>query len=97
MPEHIDKYSDPYILIPMLLMGVILFCVIYKIVGNIELFRDSVRTLVSLCVTLLALYGFDRTIVATITNHYVVMGMTILIGIAALISRKWTHKRDSEE
>ncbi len=96
MPEHIDKYGDPFILIPMIIMGAILFCVIYRIVGDIELFHGGIRLPIALCVTLLALYGFDRTIVATITNNYVTMGTTILVGIAILIGRKWTQKHNSE-
>lgn len=96
MPEHIDRYSDPFILIPLIIMGVILFCVIYRIVGDIELFRGGTRLPIALCVTLLALYGFDRAIVATITNHYVAMGTTILVGIAVLIGSKWTQRSDSE-
>ena len=93
MPEHIDKYGDPFILIPLIIMGVILFCVIYRTLGDVEIFQGGIRLLIALCVTLLALYGFDRAIVATITNHYVAMGATILIGIAALISRKWTQNK----
>ncbi len=93
MPEHIDKYGDPFILIPLIIMGVILFCVIYRILGDVEMFRGGMRLPIALCVTLLALYGFDRAIVATITNHYVAMGATILVGIAALITTKWKQNK----
>ena len=96
MPEHIDRYGDPFIIVPLIIMGVILFCVIYRILGDIEPFRSGIRLPISLCVTFLSLYGFDRVIVETITNQYVAMGFTILVSIAVLIASKWTQKSDSE-
>ncbi|MFA5386763.1 MAG: hypothetical protein WC297_03820 [Candidatus Paceibacterota bacterium] len=97
MPEHIDKYGDPFILIPIVIMGVILFCVIYRLIGDIQLFRGSVRLPMALAVTALALYGFDRAVVINIVNSYVAMAFSILVGVAALVKGKWQQKQKSEK
>ena len=74
-----------------------LFCVIYRVIGDIELFRGSVRLPIALAVTALALYGFDRTVVVNIVNSYVAMAVTILLGVASLIKGKWSQKQKSKK
>jgi hypothetical protein len=63
MPENFDRYTDPFFVIPLAVMGVILFCVIHRIVGEMEIFAKGTRTPMAVCITFLSLYGFDRATV----------------------------------
>ncbi|MCK6456018.1 MAG: hypothetical protein L6Q92_05755 [Phycisphaerae bacterium] len=89
MDETIQRYSDPVLLIPVGLMFVILLVAVYRTTADIPLFQGGARFVLAFCVTSLAIYGFDRAIVQTIVNNYVVMGAAILISIAGLILTTW--------
>lgn len=89
MPDNFDRYTDPFFITPLVVMGIILFCVIHRIVGEMDMFSRGTRTLMAICITFLSLYGFDRATVGMIVIQYVTMGAAILIGIAALIRLKW--------
>lgn len=92
MPQTFDQYTDPCYITPLVMMGVILFCTIHRIVGDMDVFAKGSRTPVAICITFLSLYGFDRATVGKIILQYAAMGAVILIGIASLIRSKWIEK-----
>lgn len=85
----LERYADPDILIPLAAMTVILFVVVFRVLGDIEIFKGSTRLPVACCVTLLAVHGMDRIAIDLVISHYVAMGVAILVGVASLIGSRW--------
>ena len=89
MEELVKPYGDPRVLLPMGLMFVIIFAVVLSSLRSAGLFPHATRVIVALCISGLAMYGLDRTIVRLVVVPYTAMGVAILISLAAMVLVVW--------
>ena len=89
MNELIDRYSDPLVLIPMAAMFVIIFGIVMRSLREMPLFAGGGKVAVALCVTVLAMYGMDQTLVRAVVGQYTAMGVAMLFGLAGLLLATW--------
>ncbi len=82
-------YKNPLILIPMIAMFVIIFGIVLRSLKEMDIFPAGSRRIITLCVTILAMYGMDQTIVRTIAMQYSAMGAAMLFGLAGLLLTAW--------
>ena len=89
MQEVIDRYSDPLVLIPMAAMLVIIFGIVLRSLREMPLFEGGGKVVIAICVTILAMYGMDQTLVRAVVRHYTAMGVAMLFGLAGLLLTVW--------
>ena len=89
MNDVIDRYSDPLVLIPMAAMFVIIFGIVLRSLREMPLFEGGGKVVIALCVTILAMYGMDQTLVRAVVGQYTAMGVVMLFGLAGLLLTAW--------
>ena len=89
MSDVIDRYSDALVLIPMAAMFVIIFGIVMRSLREMPLFAGGGKVAVALCVTVLAMYGMDQTLVRAVVGQYTAMGVAMLFGLAGLLLATW--------
>ena len=82
-------YSNPLVLIPMAAMFVIIFGIVLRSLREMPLFEGGAKVVIALCVTILAMYGMDQTLVRLVVGQYTAMGVVMLFGLAALLLAAW--------
>jgi len=89
MNELVTTYGRPVILIPMAAMAVIIFGIVLRSLREMPLFEGGGKIVIALCVTTLAMYGMDQTLVRLVVGQYTAMGVAMLFGFAALLLGAW--------
>jgi hypothetical protein len=89
MDELTTRYSQPLVLIPVTAMFVIIFAIVVRSLKEMPLFARGGKVVVALCVTVLAMYGLDQTIVRAVVQQYTAMGVAMLFGLAGLLLTAW--------
>lgn len=89
MEEYLKPYSNLAILIPMVAMFVIIFGIVVRSLKEMPLFAGGGKIVVALCVTILAMYGMDQTMIRFIVINYSVMGIVMLVSLAVLLMIVW--------
>ena len=84
-----NPYSDLWVLTPVAAMFVIVFCIVYRVLGDIEIVAHGPRPVLAFCVTALAIYGLDQTLIRHVVAEYTAMGVTMLITLASLLLGAW--------
>ena len=64
--DLLKPYSDLRVLIPMVAVFVIIYAIVRRSIKDTELFQEGTGIVVAMCVSLLAMYGVDRTLVRII-------------------------------
>ena len=82
-------YENPLVLIPMAAMSVIIFGIVMRSLREMPLFEGGGKVVVAVCVTVLAMYGMDRTLVQLVVDQYTSMGVAMLFGLASLLLTAW--------
>ncbi len=82
-------YENPLVLIPMAAMSVIIFGIVMRSLREMPLFEGGGKVAVAVCVTVLAMYGMDRTLVQLVVDQYTSMGVAMLFGLASLLLTAW--------
>jgi len=85
----LDTYSQPLVLIPMAAMFVIIFGIVLRSLREMPLFEGAGKVVIALCVTILAMYGMDQTLVRAVVGQYTAMGVAMLFGLAGLLLAAW--------
>ncbi|MHC4265415.1 MAG: hypothetical protein ACYSUK_05710 [Planctomycetota bacterium] len=91
MSESIDRYSEPFIFFPTLIVFVIVSCIVYRSLGEMEFCQGPMRLVLTLCVSLLGIYGLDRTLLKFIVNHYTYMSVAMLVSLAGALGLIWSE------
>ncbi len=89
MNNAIYLYKNPLIFIPMIAMFVIIFGIVFRSLREIDIFPAGSRLVIALCVTTLAMYGMNQTLIRAVANQYTAMGVTMLFGLAVLLLAAW--------
>lgn len=89
MSDIATRYSDPLVLIPMAAMFVIIFGIVLRSLREMPLFAGGGKVVVAFCVTTLAMYGMDQTLVRAVVGQYTAMGVAMLFGLAGLLLTAW--------
>jgi len=89
MDEWLRTYSGPLVLIPMAAIFVIIFGIVMRSLKEMPLFAGGAKFVITLCVTILAMYGMDRAIVRAVVAEYTAMGVAMLFGLAGLLLTAW--------
>jgi hypothetical protein len=89
MNDAIHRYEDPLIFIPMAAMFVIIFGIVLRSLREMPLFAGGAKAVIALCVTILAMYGMDQTLVRVVVGQYTAMGVAMLFGLAGLLLAAW--------
>ncbi len=89
MNDLITRYSDPLVLIPMAAMFIIIFGIVLRSMREMAMFEGGAKVVIALCVTTLAMYGMDRTLVRAVVDQYTSMGVAMLFGLASLLLFAW--------
>lgn len=89
MDEWINRYSEPMVLIPIAAMFVIIFGIVRRSLQEMPLFEGGTKNIVALCVSTLAMYGMDQTLVSAVLTEYTAMGIVMLFGLAGLLLAAW--------
>ena len=89
MEEFFKPYADPLILLPIAAMFVIVFAVVFTSLKRASLFPHGTSVIVALCVSFLAMYGVDRTLVRLIVIPYTGMGIAMLVCLAGVLLIAW--------
>lgn len=85
MTGHLDTYGDLRILIPLGAMFVIIFCCVLMALKEMDMFRGPSKLAVALCVSILAIWGIDQTIIHAILIEYAALGFALLIIFLVLL------------
>ena len=85
MDNLLEQHSDPWILIPLAAMFVIIFCCVFGPLKEMDIFRRPSKLAVALCVSILSVWGIDRTIIRLIMLEYNALGLTLLIALIVLL------------
>ena len=80
-----SAYKNPLIFIPMIAMFVIIFGIVSRSLREIDMFPAGSRLVVALCVTIMAMYGMDQTLIRAVVSQYTAMGVAMLFGPAGLL------------
>lgn len=88
MDKNLFNY-DLKILIPLIVMFFLIFVMIYKTVKEIDIFKGAAKSIVALCVSLLAIIGFEKQMVSFILFFYSTTGFVFLIIIIFSIMLTW--------
>ena len=78
MDAVVKTYSNPLVLIPMAAMFVIIFGIVLRSLREMPLFEGGAKVVIALCVTILAMYGMDQTLVRLVVGQYTAMGVVML-------------------
>ena len=70
-------------------MFVIILGIVQQSLREMNMFPTGSRLVVGFCVTVLAMYGMDRTLVRAVVEHYTAMGVAMLFGLAGLLLAAW--------
>ena len=89
MDDLVSPYADPLVVIPMAAMFVIIFGIVLWSLREMPLFAGGAKFVIALCVTTLAMYGMDQTLVRAIVGTYTAMGVVMLFGLAGLLLTAW--------
>lgn len=89
MNEMLARYHDPLVLIPMAAMFVIIFVIVHRSLREMDMFPAGSRLVIGLCVTVLAMYGMDQTVIRVVVSQYTAMGVAMLFGLAVLLLTVW--------
>lgn len=84
-----SAYKNPLIFIPMIAMFVIIFGIVSRSLREIDMFPAGSRLVVALCVTIMAMYGMDQTLIRAVVSQYTAMGVAMLFGLAGLLLAAW--------
>ena len=87
--DLIGRYENPLILIPMAAMFVIIFGIVIRSMREMPLFAGSGKAVIAFCVTVLAMYGMDCTLVKAVVEEYTAMGVAMLFGLVGLLLTAW--------
>jgi len=87
--EFFTLYVNPLILIPMAAMFVIIFGIVLRTLGEMPLFSGGAKVVIAMCVTILAMYGMDQTLVRAVIGQYTGMGVAMLFGLAGMLLTAW--------
>ena len=91
MLENLELYRDYKILVPVALMFVIIFCICLRSLGEIEAFRGPQRLVLAFCVSTLAIWGLDQTLIQFVVAKYTNMGVAMLVTLASLLLATWVR------
>ncbi|MEW6078693.1 MAG: hypothetical protein AB1724_12825 [Thermodesulfobacteriota bacterium] len=93
--------SDLRVLIPTVAMFVIVFAIILRSMKEMSLIEGSVQKVaVSLCVSLLAIWGMDQALIRPLLLNYTAMGIAMLVSLAVMLLSVWigllvkTHRKN---
>ena len=89
MQEFFKPYADPLVLLPIAAMFVIVFAVVLTSLKRANFFPHGTSVVVAICVSVLAMYGVDRTVVRLIVIPYTGMGIAMLVSLAVLLLAMW--------
>jgi len=70
-------------------MFVIILGIVLRSLREMPLFEGGGKVVIVLCVTILAMYGMDRTLVRAVVGQYTAMGVAMLFGLAGLLLFAW--------
>ena len=87
--DIVGRYENPLILIPMAAMFIIIFGIVIRSMKEMPLFAGGAKIIIALCVTVLAMYGMDRTLVKVVVEEYTAMGVAMLFGLTGLLLAAW--------
>ena len=59
----LKPYGDPWILIPLAAMFVIVFCCVLVSLKEMDVFRGPSKLALALCISILSVWGIGRTII----------------------------------
>jgi hypothetical protein len=98
----LDAHGSLWPLVPLVALFVIIFCCVLKAVEEMGIFRGPSKVAVAACVSILAVWGLDRTIIWPIVIEYQAMGLTLLIVLLILLllgmfGRRWTCQEKYQE
>jgi hypothetical protein len=88
MDKNLFNY-DLRIIIPLIVMFFLIFAMIYRTVKKIGMFKGAAKFIVALCVSLLAILGFEKQMVSFILFFYSTTGFVFLIILIFLIILTW--------
>ena len=89
MGDLTKPYADPLVLIPMAAMFVIILGIVLRSLREMTLFKGGGKIVIALCVTILAMYGMDQTLVGLVVGQYTAMGVAMLFGLTGLLLTAW--------
>jgi hypothetical protein len=70
-------------------MFVIIFGIVMRSLREMPLFAGGGKVVIALCVTVMAMYGMDQTLVRAVVGQYTAMGVVMLFGLAGLLLAAW--------
>lgn len=89
MIENLDLYRDYRILVPVALMFVIIFCISFRSLGEIKAFQGPPQAILAFCVSALAIWGLDQTLIQFVVTKYTNMGVAMLVTLASVLLATW--------
>jgi uncharacterized membrane protein len=66
-------------------MFVIILCCVLGSLKEMDIFRGPSKLAVALCVSILSMWGIDRTIIRLVVLEYTALGLALLIALIALL------------
>lgn len=89
MIENPDLYRDYRILVPVVLMFVIVFCISFRTLREINVFHGPPQVILAFCVSALAIWGLDQTLIQFVVAKYSNMGVAMLVTLASVLLATW--------